>query len=315
MLEVPDPGVVRLLDLLDGQHTERGLLSHAARHGVAEADARDLLDSLRRAGLVVAAQTLLPPQLPATDQHRLAAEASAIALRGQPTTGTPAQVLRRRATARVVLEGNGRLAAPIAAALAAAGVRHLHPALAGLVEPTEPAGGVLAGSDVRQGRSTAVARVIRRAAPRARTHAVRRGENSFVVHLGADRPAALLAAGHARHRRPHLMVGVRDHTVIVGPLVPPATAPCLHCVDLHRSDRDPDWPTLAAQLSEPALEPVSTVTTLAAAAYAASEVLTYLDGGMPETIGATVEISAPGRSRRRTWSPHPDCHCTRRRRR
>jgi hypothetical protein len=314
VLEVADPAVARLLDLLDGEHTERGVLSYAVRNGIAETDAQGLIDALRGAGLLVPANTLLPSALPEPTRRRLAAEAAALALRGSLSAGTPAQVLRRRAAARVVLHGAGRLAAPIAATLAAAGVGHVHPALQGLVTPGEPVAGVLPGTDVRQPRSAAVAGAVRRAAPETQTRAVRPGEACFVVHLGADRPAALLAAGHARRRRPHLMIGVRDTTVIVGPLVPPGGRPCLLCVDLHRTDRDPGWPALAAQLGEPVLEPTGAVTVLAAAAYAAGEVLAYLDGGAPETVGATVEIGTPGRARRRTWAPHPDCDCRRRRR-
>jgi hypothetical protein len=314
VLEVPDPAVARLLDLLDGEHTERAVLSYATRFGIADADARGLLDALRGAGLLLSAQALLPTTLPEPTRRRLTAEAASLALRSTDAGRTPAQVLRRRAAARVVLNGRGRLAAPVATALADAGVGHVSPALDGLVTPGEPVAAVLPGAAVRRPRAAAVAEAIRRAAPEAQTRTVRPSEASFVVHLGADRPAALLAAGHARRRRPHLMIGVRDTTVIVGPLVPPGGRPCLNCLDLHRCERDPAWPTLAAQLSEPGIEATSAPTVLAAAGYAAGEVLAYLDGGAPETVGATVEISAPGRLRRRTWAPHPDCDCRRRRR-
>lgn len=313
VLEVADPTVARVLDLLDGEHTERSVLAYAGRLGVAEADIRALLDALREAGLLVAAQSLLPPALPEPTRRRLTAEAAALALRGNETSRTPAQVLRRRAAARVVLHGGGRLAAPLATALADAGVGHVSPALQGLVTPGDLVGGVLRADDLRQPRSGAVAAAVRRTAPEAQTRAVRPSESSFVVHLGADRPAALLAAGHARRRRPHLMTGVRDATVVVGPLVPPGGRPCLNCVELHRCDRDPDWPALAAQLGEPGVEPTSAATVLAAAGYVAAEVLAYLDGAAAETAGATVEISAPGRHRRRTWAPHPGCDCRRRR--
>ena len=313
VLEIADPVIAKVLDLLDGEHTERGIVGYAARLGITEEDTRGLLDALRAAGLLVAAQSLLPPTLPESTRRRLTTEAAALALRGADSTRTPAQVLRRRAAARVVLAGGARLAAPLATALADAGVGHVHPALHGLVTPGDLVAGVLRGSDLRQPRSAAVAAAIHRAAPEAQTRAVRASESSFVVHLGADRPAGLLAAGHARRRRPHLMTGVRDTTVVVGPLVPPGGRPCLHCVDLHRCDRDPDWPALAAQLSTPGVEATTAATVLAAAGYVAAEVLGFLDGGAPETVGATVEISAPGRLRRRTWAPHPGCDCRRRR--
>ena len=44
------------------------------------------------------------------------------------------------------------------------------------------------------------------------------------------------------------------------------------------------------------------------------EVLAYLDGRKPQTIGTTIELTGPGREARRAWSPHPGCECTRGRR-
>lgn len=48
----------------------------------------------------------------------------------------------------------------------------------------------------------------------------------------------------------HLPVRVRDGTGLVGPLVIPGVTSCLRCADLHRSDRDPAWPAIAAQLRD-----------------------------------------------------------------
>ncbi|HET9517426.1 MAG TPA: hypothetical protein VFO77_06870, partial [Actinoplanes sp.] len=104
-----------------------------------------------------------------------------------------------------------------------------------------------------------------------------------------------------------------EGTAIVGPLVPPSGGPCLHCVDLHRADRDPDWPQLAAQLAPSAPEICDVATVLAATAYATAAVLTYLDGGAPDSLGAAIELTTANRSRRRTWIPHPSCRCGRRR--
>ena len=85
-------------------------------------------------------------------------------------------------------------------------------------------------------------------------------------------------------------------------------------LDLHRRDRDPGWPQLAAQLvGSGAAEPCTAPTLVAAAGYAVAEILTFLDGGAPEILGAATEISSPGRLRRRAWPPHPGCSCTRRR--
>ena len=140
---------------------------------------------------------------------------------------------------------------------------------------------------------------------------------SFVVLVGFGAPASLTALAYGTRRLAHLAVSVRDATVVVGPLVRPGQSPCLNCLALRRTELDPDWPAVAAQLhtSPEIAEPVAAATVLSAAAFAAYEVLTQIDGGTPSTLGATVEITTPGQSSRRQWSQHPSCGCRRRRRR
>jgi bacteriocin biosynthesis cyclodehydratase domain-containing protein len=120
------------------------------------------------------------------------------------------------------------------------------------------------------------------------------------------------------HRLPRLEVTVRLGTVLVGPLVRPSRSPCGGCLDLHREDRDPAWPSLAAQLATAPAgigEPCSLTTTMAGAAFAADEVLSFLDGSAVRTDAAIVEIPRAGEFRRRVWAAHPRCDCRRRRRR
>ncbi|GAB3157321.1 ThiF family adenylyltransferase [Micromonospora sonneratiae] len=315
LLEVADPGTARLLDLLDGAHSERMILDHAARLSVSRDDARTLIETLRDAGLVVGAHTLLPHDLPEPARQRLSAEAAAIALRGPDAPGTPAQALRRRAAAQVLVTGRGRLAAPVAIALAQAGVGHVSADIAGQVEPPDAIGSGLLASDIRRPRTAAVVDAIARVAPGTETGPVRRGRASLVVQVGTDRPAGLLAAGYAQRRQAHLLLGIRDGVPVIGPLVQAGGSPCLNCLDLHRRDRDPDWPELAAQLAVAGTtEPCAASTLIAAVGYTVGEILTFLDGGLPETVGGAVEISTPGRVRRRAWPPHPACRCIGRRR-
>jgi bacteriocin biosynthesis cyclodehydratase domain-containing protein len=188
----------------------------------------------------------------------------------------------------VLIAGYRGLGLPIAGALAGAGVGHV--ALDVGSGPGDDAG-IL---------------VIRMAAPDADTRHLRAADATFVVY--ADPRLAL--TGPARRGQPHLAVEIRDTAVVIGPLVPAAGTPCVRCLDLHRSDRDPAWPTLAVQLATLHADPVCPATTLlAAAAYAAHEVLTYLDGRPATTEGATIEVSGPGRARRRSWPAHPACTC------
>jgi hypothetical protein len=309
LLDLPHPRAADLLDLLDGSRPERVVLSRCATLGIPAEEARAVLDTLHDAGLLLPASRLLPPALTDDGRRRLTGEATALALQGAPS---PARLLRRRVAARVVVTGPGRLGAPVAVALAEAGVGHVHADLRGTVTAAELAGGPLRDHDIGTPRGAAVTSALLRAVPTVETRPVRRGTASLILHLGHEQPAVLLAAGHLRRRQPHLAVAVHDGVAVVGPFVPATGGPCLNCVDLHRRDRDPEWPGHPIGTSSP--EPCAVGTLLAATAYATAEVLTALDGGTPETTGAAVEITAPGRVRRRTWPPHPACGCGPRRR-
>lgn len=283
VLELPHPAAGRLLDLLDGSRTERAVVSEMTRIGMHEDDAYAALTALIDAGLVVAAHTLMPPALPAESRRKIATEAAAIALRFRERPTSPAAILRRRQSSRVIIAGDGRIARLLADTLLEAGV--------GTV-----------GKATRAG-ATATPIV---SATRSRTV---RADDAFVVRIG--HLAGVTQPG-ARHRRPHLAIGVRDGVAIVGPLVRTAGGPCLRCLDLHRTDRDPAWPRLAAQLGdEPG--PCAAATMRTAAGFAAAEVLAYLDGNEPTTIGTTVEINGIEPWRRRSWAPHPRCDCDRQR--
>ncbi|WP_239102953.1 hypothetical protein [Actinoplanes siamensis] len=318
-VELPDPRLARVLDLLDGNLAERQVLVHAAELGVAPEEARQLVDLLHRAGLVLPSAALLPAGLPSVERRRLAAEAAALAL-GGPAPGdlphpSPARVLRRRRAARVVLAGRGRLGSSVAVALAEAGVGHVFPDLSGVVGPGHLAGSALRAGDLGSPLRAAVAAAVHRSVPGTAVHDVRRAPVNLVVQLAHEQPAALVAAAHAGRRQPHLAVRIRDGVAVIGPLVPSAGGPCLNCQDLHRRERDPDWPGAEGPPGPDVAEPCAVATVLAATGFVVAEVLTFLDGGTPETLGAAVEISSPGRIRRRSWPPHPVCTCHRRGRR
>jgi hypothetical protein len=318
VLEFPVPALARVLDLLDGSRTEQRLERDAAALGIPATAVTELLASLRAAGLVVGAHTLQPGRLPEPTRRRLTAELAGLALARTGTGApTPAEALRRRAAARVLVRGHSRLATPIAATLAAAGVGHVTPLVDGRTTLADVAVGGLAPADASRPRADAATDAVLRAAPDARVGLLTADRATVIVQAGHAQPARLAALAGARRGVPTLAVEVREGVVVVGPLVPPSGSPCLRCLDLHRADRDAAWPRLAAQLAgaPDADLPCTTTTVLAATAFAAHEVLCCVDGLPPRTLGATVEISAPGVQRRRTWSPHPRCDCVGRGRR
>ncbi|MEV6597131.1 hypothetical protein AB0M36_09755 [Actinoplanes sp. NPDC051346] len=220
---------------------------------------------------------------------------------------TAAAVLRRRRAARIVIRGRGRLAAGIAVGLAESGIGHVHADLSGAVTRQDRIAGPLRDSAVGTPRSAAVTAAILRAVPATGTGAIRRGVADLVVQLDYDQPVALLAAGYGQRRQPHLAVAIREAAVVIGPLVPAIGGPCLNCLDLHRHDRNPD----AARPSPDPRdgEPCAAVTVLTATAYAVAQVLDFVDGQVPASRGAEIEIGAPGRLRRRSWASHPCCFC------
>lgn len=284
VLEFPHPAAAKLLDLLDGSRTERAITAEMARIGMPPGDVHEILTAMIEAGLVVAAHTLMPSALPTEQRKRIAREATALALRFRDRPSSPAAILRRRWSARVIIADDGPFARLLAPALLEAGV--------GKVGRVTDAGATAAS--VASGQSHPV-----------------RAEEAFVVQVGR---LTRVAVRGTRQRNPHLAITVRDGVAIVGPLVPPAGGPCLRCLDLHRADRDPAWPRIAAQLAEKQTEPMpcTAATLLSAAGFAAAEVLTYLDGGLPATIGTTVEINGGSPWRRRSWTTHANCDCTRR---
>jgi bacteriocin biosynthesis cyclodehydratase domain-containing protein len=123
----------------------------------------------------------------------------------------------------------------------------------------------------------------------------------------------------ASHGVPHLAASASEAIGVVGPLVLPGRSACLRCLDLARTERDPAWPLILAQLaSQAATDPLGCDTLLATmvAAQAAAQALAFLDQGAEAAAAVTngtLELVLPGwQWRRRTWQPHPQCGCQRR---
>jgi len=113
-----------------------------------------------------------------------------------------------------------------------------------------------------------------------------------------------------RNDQAHLVVRCWGNGVSVGPLVVAGQASCLRCADLARSDADPHWPAVLRQLSR--VRVTSPPALLAwAASVATAQSLAFLHGELPESAGATLELSWPALvTRLRRWAAHPNCGCS-----
>lgn len=120
-----------------------------------------------------------------------------------------------------------------------------------------------------------------------------------------------------RHRVPHLPVIPSGPRAQVGPLLGTSTlAPCLWCLDLHRTDRDEEWPTVMAQLvgsagpritecpaADELLPGMGHLVSGVVALYAVG-----LLAGQPPPEGVSAELTLPWpRLDHRRWTRHPRC--------
>ena len=311
-----DPGAARVLDTLDGSRDLPGLAIGAARLGV-DADRLDeLLAVLGRAGVLedAAADHKSLSALTPAERDRLGPDLAAASLRAGSEGGVAILTRRRRAVVQVA--GAGRVGASIATLLASAGVGAVVVEDAGITQDADVAPAAASPQDVGARRQDAAARAARRVAPSVRSLLPRGRQHADLAVLAAG-PGSdpVLSDRLLRAGVPHLVARVRDTTGIVGPLVLPGRSSCQRCHDLHRSDRDPAWPSIAAQLtggSRQRTAACDSVLATAVAAHAALQVLAFLDGDpSPPSVDGTLEISQiDGRVRRRSWAVHPACGCS-----
>jgi ThiF family protein len=302
--------VGRLLAGLDGRRNERTVRAEAVAGGVPAPVVDDLLAGLRAGGLLhdlAAADLLATDPGPAATARAVAELPAAVA--GPGSAGR----WRTRRQSSVVVDGAGRVGAPLAALLAASGVGRVHVRDRGAATAADAVvGGVTAGDEGRP-RALAAADAVRRANPLTDLRPLPPDRPPDLVVL--CRPWAAADPLHVALQRdgtPHLVATVRGETGVVGPLVLPGTTSCLRCAEAHRRDADPAWPRLSAQLAAGDPPPSgSTVTCLLTAVTAAVQALAHLDGaGAPTVLEATLDLRPPAfLPAIRRWPAHPACPC------
>jgi bacteriocin biosynthesis cyclodehydratase domain-containing protein len=278
---LPAP-LAQMLDELTRPVPTAQLVARAVRRGADRGAAEGLLAELVAAGAVV----------DAADEERRE---------------------RRRSAGTVLVHGAGPLAVGVLLGLAAAGVGAVHAVTSGTVQAPDLGTGYV-DADRGRSRALATADALARLRPGATTGPLpQRVEPDLVVLADASTPDPVLVAELHAAGTAHLPVRVRDGTGVVGPLVLPGRTACLGCLELERSAREPAWPAAAARLTGvPGRAGQACVT--ATVGLACAQVLVALDGPgaapAPPTLEATLELDVDtGAIERRTWLPHPGCHC------
>lgn len=114
------------------------------------------------------------------------------------------------------------------------------------------------------------------------------------------RRAALLVAGGIVH----LPVQLAGDRITVGPLVRGGRTACLSCLHAHRTDADPLWPRVAAQLIARRRVPTDAGLALEAAVLAARLLRGPDPAAMAAADGATVSVTLSAADARRSWHVH-----------
>jgi bacteriocin biosynthesis cyclodehydratase domain-containing protein len=297
-----------VLALLDGSRDVAAVLADAEQLGIERDSATALLDTLERAGALDDG-SLSAVELGEDDRQRLAPDVLSLSLR-HPRTAV-ADVLERRQRAVVAVHGAGRVGAGVAMLLAAAGVG----TLACMDDEAMRFADISPGGLPRlvtDSRGAVTALRASRFARTARATTDRPAETTLALLTPASSVPLPEIVTSVRDE-PHLYAAVQETTAVVGPLVVPGRTPCLRCLSLARSDRDPHWPLLSAQLvGEQRREEACDVALASlAASLTALQVLAFIDGtSEPATAGVVLEYDlATAALRRRSVQAHPLCGC------
>jgi bacteriocin biosynthesis cyclodehydratase domain-containing protein len=297
-----------VISLLDGSRDWAGVIAAAQDAGISVRTVQRVLGLLAGAGALSDLPLATLNTLTPVARDRIATELAAASLTYGDSDGG-ARTMARRRLAFVRVHGAGRIGAAVAGLLAAAGVGQVVCQDAGLARPQDLSPAGLSLADLNLPRADGVTRVIHRIAPDVQT--ADRGERpDLAVLTEPGRPEA--AAELTRARVPHLAVAGAEGVAVVGPLVRPGRSACLRCLDLARSERDPAWPLILAQLAGPRDGTCDTVLAATVAAQATVQALAFLDTGRPGAAvsDGALELAVPDwQWRRRSWPPHPRCPC------
>jgi bacteriocin biosynthesis cyclodehydratase domain-containing protein len=132
----------------------------------------------------------------------------------------------------------------------------------------------------------------------------------FAIAVGHFVLAPELHGLWLRRDIPHLPVVYSDTTVDVGPIIEPGRGPCLYCLQRYRTDADPSWPAISAQLWGRRGSAESPLAASEVAALVSRMTLARLDAGDAASESLSTEIDlASGDRHTLARHAHPRCGC------
>jgi len=144
------------------------------------------------------------------------------------------------------------------------------------------------------------------------------GGREVAALIGVGEPQREVLDEWMRLGVPHVLVRLSEGYPTVGPFVVPGRTACLRCIDAHHTDVDQSWPLLVAQYAvlsgqkraDGVPEPVDSLVTTVALAWAARDLTSYAEGRRPSTWSTTIRFDPCLASvETRCWLRHPECGC------
>jgi bacteriocin biosynthesis cyclodehydratase domain-containing protein len=272
-----------VIRLLDGSRERKQVVTEAGESGVQAAVTERIITVLAAAGVLVDFPSHMLRGMPPELGQQIMPVLATASLASKDGDGG-AHLIARRSSTTMLVCGSGPVAANVADLLARSGLAI---------------------------RSCPAAPVQQLAAQQlAGPHP--KDPPDLVVLVGHQSPAE--TAELSRVKLPYLAVNADEAIGVVGPLVRPGVTACLRCIDLAKTERDPAWPLILAQLAGRSAEPPACDAVLAAtvAAQAAAQAIAFADQAplARATANGTLELVCPAwQWRRRSWLPHPACSC------
>lgn len=323
LLEPVDDPTAAFLDLLDGTRSEEQLCEEAPRAGLSPGSVGRVLERLRAAGILE--DGAAHREAAGRFGERLRADLASLSA-VHPEPGAARSRLSARASARVRVNGAGRVGAAVAALLSTAGVGRVDVMDEGDVAPWDTLPGGIAAARTGERRDVAARRAVSEARPwprRPSPGGIRDGDGTGLVvcaprdGLEAYAPDPATAGELLRTGTPHLYTGVVEGTGFVGPLVLPGSTPCAECMLRSRSEEEPSWPLVVAQWrtgrrrrggAGAAACDAALATTVAG--MTASYALSFLDGDGVPAAGFRTRLVLPHLiAGTEAFTPHKACPC------